>query len=61
MNAKAFGGGRRDFAMSFRWGKKTGVLVFLCLPTLFVDEFRVCCREVLDFSFEVHREAADCV
>jgi hypothetical protein len=22
MNAKAFGGGRRDFAMSFRWGEK---------------------------------------
>jgi hypothetical protein len=24
MNAKAFGGERRDFALSFRWGKETG-------------------------------------
>jgi hypothetical protein len=46
MNAKAFGRERRDFALSFRWGKETDW--GYSFP-LFVDEFRVCCGEVLDF------------
>lgn len=52
MNAKAFG---RDFAMSFRrlGGGGAGVPVFLSLPSLFVDEFRVCSIEVLDFSLRL--------
>lgn len=47
MNAKAFGRERRDFALSFRWGE--GETDWGSSIPLFVDEFRVCCEDVLDF------------
>jgi hypothetical protein len=48
--------------MSFIWGGGAGGGVQVCLsfPPLFADEFRVCCREVLDL-FEVDGKTADCV
>jgi hypothetical protein len=56
MNAKAFGRERRDFAMSFRWGRNTRVLASLSLslcPPFSLMNFEFVVERFLDYSLSL--------